>query len=160
MFGESLSKGYQRNQSLLELQADGVTHEESLTQSPYNINCMNWVLGHIANGRDDLLELLGRDRQMDADDAAQYKRESEPITEDGPGVLPLEELLDILHNTKEELCDALERLTEQDLVEEKVWRGSTSTVADWCQFFYFHDTYHTGQTDLLRQIAGKNDKII
>jgi len=26
--------------------------------------------------------------------------------------------------------------------------------------FYFHGTYHTGQTDLLRQIAGTNDKII
>jgi len=26
--------------------------------------------------------------------------------------------------------------------------------------FYFHDTYHTGQTDLLRQVAGKHDKVI
>lgn len=26
--------------------------------------------------------------------------------------------------------------------------------------FYFHDTYHTGQTDLLRQVAGTNDKVI
>ena len=24
----------------------------------------------------------------------------------------------------------------------------------------FHDTYHTGQTELLRQAAGKNDQII
>ena len=28
------------------------------------------------------------------------------------------------------------------------------------RFIYFHDTYHTGQTDLLRQVAGTEDKII
>jgi len=160
MFGELLGKAFQRNQWIIERQVDGLSHDDSLVQSPYNINCLNWVLGHIANGRDDLLELLGRERMMDEDDAAQYKRESEPITEDGPGVLPLEELLDILHNSTSELGDVLERLTAEQLAEERDWGGNTSTVAEWCQFFYFHDTYHTGQTDLLRQVAGKNDKVI
>lgn len=27
-------------------------------------------------------------------------------------------------------------------------------------FYYFHDTYHAGQTDLLRQLAGKNDALL
>ena len=27
-------------------------------------------------------------------------------------------------------------------------------------FQYFHDTYHTGQTELLRQVTGVGDKII
>jgi uncharacterized damage-inducible protein DinB len=160
MFGKLTARGYQRNQWIIERQADGLTHWDSLVQTPYNINCLNWVLGHIANSRDDLLELLGRERIMDADDAAQYKRESDPITEDAPSVLPLEELLSLLHNTNEELVDALERLTDEQLAEEHEWGGTTSTLAEWCQFFYFHDTYHTGQTDLLRQVAGADDKVI
>lgn len=160
MLGELFSKAYQRNHWIIERQADGLSHQDSLAQSPYNINCLNWVLGHIVNGRDDMLELLGRERQMDADDAEQYKRESEPIIEDGPGVLPLDELLSLLHNTTEELGDALERVTEEQLAEEYEWGGRSSSLLDWCQFFYFHDTYHTGQTDLLRQVAGKNDKVI
>jgi hypothetical protein len=27
-------------------------------------------------------------------------------------------------------------------------------------FLYFHETYHVGQTELLRQLAGKNDQVI
>jgi hypothetical protein len=27
-------------------------------------------------------------------------------------------------------------------------------------FYYFHETYHVGQTELLRQLAGRDDKII
>ena len=27
-------------------------------------------------------------------------------------------------------------------------------------FGYFHESYHVGQTELLRQLAGKNDKMI
>ena len=91
MFGKLLADAFQRNTWIIERQANGLSHADSLVQTTYNINCLNWVLGHIANSRDDLLELLGRERMMDEDDAAQYKRESEPITEDGPGVLPLEE---------------------------------------------------------------------
>ncbi len=31
---------------------------------------------------------------------------------------------------------------------------------DSLRFIYFHDIYHTGQTDPLRQVAGTHDKII
>jgi uncharacterized damage-inducible protein DinB len=34
------------------------------------------------------------------------------------------------------------------------------SIAEWLLFFYFHDTYHSGQTEILRQAAGKDDKII
>jgi uncharacterized damage-inducible protein DinB len=34
------------------------------------------------------------------------------------------------------------------------------TQADSLFFRYFHETYHVGQTELLRQLAGRNDKVI
>ena len=33
-------------------------------------------------------------------------------------------------------------------------------LADFLFFLYFHDSYHTGQAEPLRQLAGKDDKII
>lgn len=39
-------------------------------------------------------------------------------------------------------------------------KEGTTTLAARLHWYYFHDTYHTGQTELLRQIAGKNDQII
>jgi hypothetical protein len=38
--------------------------------------------------------------------------------------------------------------------------GRTATRADQIMFRYFHDTYHTGQTDVIRQLSGKSDKVI
>jgi hypothetical protein len=160
MDGTYLAEGFDRNQRIILAQTDKMTHAESLAQSPYRINCMNWVLGHIADGRDNLLELLGRHRVMDEADASRYRRESEPITEDGSDVLPLEELLHLLHEAQQELSAALSEMTPEDLAVEKEWMGHTAPLAYWAHFFYFHDTYHTGQTDLLRQVAGKNDKVI
>jgi uncharacterized damage-inducible protein DinB len=35
-----------------------------------------------------------------------------------------------------------------------------TTVGQRAFFLYFHETYHVGQTELFRQLAGKNDKVI
>lgn len=37
---------------------------------------------------------------------------------------------------------------------------NTVTLASRLFGLYFHDTYHTGQTDLLRQVSGADDTII
>jgi len=33
-------------------------------------------------------------------------------------------------------------------------------VGFWLFFLYFHDSYHVGQTEILRQATGTDDKII
>ena len=35
-----------------------------------------------------------------------------------------------------------------------------TTLGQVVFFLYFHDTYHTGQLEALRQLAGKDDKVI
>jgi uncharacterized damage-inducible protein DinB len=160
MLGTLLGEGYRRNQQILERQVEGLSHRDALAQTPYNVNCMNWVLGHIANGRDDLLELLGGERTMSPASGGRYRRESEPIVEDGPDVLDLGELLALLRRSQEELSSRLQGSTAEELSVEREVFGATSTIAAWAQFFYFHDTYHTGQTELLRQMSGKSDTVI
>jgi hypothetical protein len=54
----------------------------------------------------------------------------------------------------------LARMTPDTLAKEIQIGERKTTVARRLFGLYFHDTYHTGQTDLLRQVAGKNDKII
>jgi hypothetical protein len=160
VIGKLIGEGYLRNQRIIEAHVEGLTHADTLRQSPYNVNCMNWVLGHIANGRDDLLEILGRERLMSESSAARYRRESEPITGDGPEVLSLDSLMRLLGHGQGLLSSSLEEMSPEDLGEEVEWSGASSTLAEWSQFFYFHDTYHVGQIDLLRQLSGKSDKII
>ena len=158
--GAKLAKNYKRNATIIKWQADGLSHADSLIQTPYRINCLNWVLGHIAEGRDGALEMVGADRVAEPGELDRYLYESEPILEEEPGVLPLERLLEIISATQERLEAALSELSPEDLAVEMTEEERTTTLADRVHFAYFHDTYHTGQTELLRQIAGKSDHII
>jgi len=36
----------------------------------------------------------------------------------------------------------------------------TTTLGQLTFFLCWHESYHTGQTEALRQLAGKNDKVI
>ena len=118
------------------------------------------MLGHIANGRDGVLDMVGADRVAEPGELDRYERESEPILKDGPGVVPLQRLLEIIAATQEGLEAALGSLTEEELAVETTEDERTTTLGDRVHFAYFHDTYHTGQTELLRQVAGKDDHII
>ncbi len=78
----------------------------------------------------------------------------------GDDVMPLEELLALLAASQEKLAGALARLTESDLEREVLLGGRASPLRNRIFFLYFHETYHTGQTELLRQLTGVEDKVI
>jgi hypothetical protein len=93
---QHLAEGYALNIRLIKMQCAGLTHDDSLVQSQYNINCLNWVLGHIASSRDRVLILLGEEPLLNEAEALRYKTDSTPITEDGLDVIKLDRLLEIL----------------------------------------------------------------
>lgn len=155
----NLIEAFARNATLIGRQAAGLTQEESLRQPPFRGNCLNWVVGHLANYRDLILQALGAEKVM-GETGERYARESEPITGDGPGVLPLDALLAMLAKSQEGIAEALGRATPEELAKEVPAGQRTVTVGERLFFWYFHETYHVGQAELLRQLAGKNDKII
>ena len=53
--------------------------------------------------------------------------------------------------------DGFEEISEQQL-DEKDERERT--VAERLLFLAWHEGYHVGQTEYLRQLSGKDDKII
>ena len=157
---EQLAEGYALNLRLIQMQTEDLNHADSLTQTPYNINCLNWVLGHIAVGRDSVLRLVGEDPLLSEIETSRYKTETNPITEDGVDVIRLDKLLEILATGQERINAGFVRLTDEELTREIQVGERQVQLATRLHGFYFHDTYHTGQTDLLRQVAGANDKII
>jgi len=154
-----LAGAFARNVAVLKMQADGLTDADSLLQPPFRGNCLNWVIGHILTSRDDVLEALGEARVMGAA-GSRYARESDAVTAAGEGVLPLAELLAWLDEAQARTAAALDRLDEDALAREIAAGERKTTVAKRLFFLYFHETYHVGQAELLRQLAGKNDKVI
>lgn len=160
MDGALLVEAFARNVWIVKAQTEDVTHEDSLIQSPYNINCLNWVVGHIVQSRDVLLGVLDAERVLTPEQFARYERESDPVTGDGPDVVRLGDLVDAMEAQQALVAAILGPMTAEDLAAPRVWGDREVTLLQRIQFQYFHDTYHTGQTDVLRQVSGKSDRVI
>ena len=156
---QDLSNAFARNVNIIKMQTEGLTHEDSLRQLPFHGNCLNWVLGHIAANRDGVLETLGEPPLMDAY-GVRYKRGSDPVTQADEGTLTLEELLNWLDHSQERIATSLSKMDEAALAREYTSGDRKTTVGQRAFFLYFHETYHVGQTELFRQLAGKDDKVI
>lgn len=147
---EDLAAGFARNTGYLTRQIDTLDHATSLIQRD-GVNCVNWTVGHIVNYRNVILHLLGADR-IDWTDA-RYDRESEPITGDGPDVVPFDEIKELLAESGELLARALRASTDADLQRLVESGDQQVAVASRIQFYFFHDTLHIGQADVLAKLS-------
>ncbi|NQS91647.1 MAG: DinB family protein [Chloroflexi bacterium] len=158
---QKLGAAYGRNLEIIKMQTEGITQEQSLIQLPFLSNCLNWVVGHVLTNRCNILNLLGAEDIRPGVDLDHYERESDPILGDEKGVMKLELLINHLDETQKRLSVALECETLETLQRLAHYRDrAEQTVGYWLFFLYFHDSYHVGQTEILRQAAGTNDKII
>lgn len=157
---EDLIGAFARNLGTIKAQTEGLSHPDSLLQLPFRGNCLNWVLGHIVANRSRILVLLGEKPILSEAQAARYGHGSQPVCADGADVLSLERLLEALERAQEGIAAGLRRATPAELARNVQSHLGTTTVAQLLFFLYYHETYHTGQTELLRQLAGTNDHII
>ena len=153
---EVIAKFFGVNYRVIQRQLDGLTHEDSLLQLPFRGNCLNWVLGHIIASRNGVLNLLGEASIWNDEEAAPYISGSEPITGPESPHLHLEKIMAALEQSQAQILAALERTSQEALNQP----DGDGTVGDSLSFLYWHEAYHVGQTEYLRQLAGKNDKVI
>jgi len=156
---KDLAKAFARNANIVKSQAKDLTHEESLIQPPFRGNCLNWVLGHLIANHDDILETLGEPRLFEGQ-LDRYKRESEPLTHEDKGTIRFEELVEWFERGQVKITECLDHADEAQLSREVISGERKSTVGQRVFFSYFHETYHVGQTEMFRQLTGKNDKVI
>jgi hypothetical protein len=145
---------------LIHDQANGLTQADTLLQPKPSGNCMNWVLGHLLENQVSLLKALGGVSPVEPAELERYQRESTPITAQEPGVLSLERLLTVHDQLSGAITARLGEMTDADF-EQEIEHGDRLVNRGWRAFFlFFHYTYHVGQLEQLRQLAGKRDKII
>jgi hypothetical protein len=146
--------------NLIKSQTEGLTQADTLIQPQPSGNCMNWVLGHVLESQISMLTVLGGTSPVDPAELVIYKRESDPITGDRPGVQQLEWLLNGLYAVHNALVARLAEMKEADFARE-IQQGERKFTLGWrFLFLHFHYTYHVGQLELLRQLAGYTDKVV
>jgi uncharacterized damage-inducible protein DinB len=157
---EDLIGGLGRNLNIIKEQTKGLSHADTLLQLPFRGNCMNWVLGHIAGTRNGMLRYLGEQPVLSEAQGARYGYGSEPVCGEEEGVLELEELLAALDAAQARMAARLGTITPDELAKEVESFLGTTTLAQFLFFNYWHESYHVGQTEILRQLAGVDDKVI
>ncbi len=154
----------ERQFRIIQAQANGVTHEESLMQLPFRGNCFNWVVGHILMSRDRMLRVIQAEPVWTVREWTRYSRDSEPITSgDDPEIVPFDKILADLKTAHERLIECVKSMTNEilDSPGVTVIEGARDqSIYDWLAFLIWHEGYHVGQLEILRQLTGKNDKII
>jgi hypothetical protein len=143
------------NHRVIHLQIDGLTHQDSLLQPPFRGNCLNWVLGHIVASRNTALTLLGQEPVWVEQDTAPYVTDSDPVT-GIENAHPFEDIVAALDESQVRLQATLSRASPETMAAAH----GDSTVGEQLAGLYWHEAYHTGQTEYLRQLAGKDDKVV
>lgn len=152
MIGHDIARQFRRNTRYLASQLAGLDHAASLWQPPGGANCLNWTVGHIVQYRGTVGRVIGVG-VPGTDGLDRYVQESEPIVEDGPGVVGFDDLLSRLTMTEQPLVDRLSSMADDRFHEEIESREQMMTRLARVLFLYFHDTLHTGQADVTAQLA-------
>lgn len=155
MDAQALVKIFEMSHMALARNLDGITPEESLHEPEPGGNSLNWVLGHLLWGRNQIFQILGRPPIWEPEKIARYARGSAPIgADDHPE--PLEEIRAALERTREPLLQTLRSLSAEQLaaVDEK-----GQSLAQRVAMLAFHEGYHGGQIGLLRRLLGHEGAI-
>lgn len=145
---------------IIEEQTRELTHADSLLQPQPGGNCLNWVLGHLITSQLEIISAIGGVPPFDSASISRYDRSSEPIRGDEPGVLELATLVKMNLDVNSVVDSLLSGLDDAAL-DREIQIGERKMTLGWRIFFlHFHYTYHIGQLEYLRQLAGKLDKLI
>ncbi len=132
---------------------EGMTQEESLMAPEAGGNCANWILGHLTNVQNNLMQLMGAEPvwvnpKLDRD-------WNDPIN--GPEeAFDFSAMRDAFMNSQDRCLSAIASLSDEQLAQDGIPNplGGTTTRDGLLALLAFHQTYHTGQLALARRVAG------
>lgn len=147
---EAIMQVYGGNKFVIDRNVEGLTHEDSLLNPQPDGNNLNWLLGHILAGRSETHEHLNIGAVWSDEQRALYASGSDAIT--SAVAIPFSDLLAMLDRSQVRLTSAL---AGEDVTEHLARPfGEGGTIGQRLLGLAWHETYHAGQTDYLRRLAG------
>ena len=137
----------------IKRQLEGLDHDDSVQQPPFDGNCINWIVGHVVVARCNFMMMLDVPSIWGMEKCRRYIPGSAPVTGSGDGV-PFDSLLADLERTQEQLFTALSRVSVEELCAVR----DDQTIGEHLISYHAHESYHLGQLGILRQLIGKERK--
>lgn len=148
-----LAAMYARSAKLLLANLEGVTDEQALWQPSPDVNNINWLVGHLVNGRCRIGIMLGVEPVWDADTREVYKNGAARLMADSAGIVPLSRAITDFAFISEATGAALQALAPDALLAPADDARFTSR-AEHFLYMHFHEAHHAGQVMLLREQLG------
>lgn len=151
---------FQVTKMILDINLDGITHEESLVGPEKGGNCLNWVVGHMVTAYNHLLDGIGGEGVWDAERQALYDRGSKPITAER--AVPVAELAADFAAAHDRVVERIAALTPEELASPAPYSpvgNPEETIASLIGLLVFHQSYHAGQTGILRRVIGRESSL-
>jgi len=146
---------------IIKLQTAELTMEDMLVQPPNGGNCMLWVLGHLTDNLTEILAIVGGQKPEKLPDMSRFARGSKPITSFEADLLTPEQLMAAYDDLHQAILNRLGETDESYFDQElELWPGSKGTRGWWAYFYSFHHSYHIGQLEQLRNLAGHTEHLI
>lgn len=157
MNAKALLTQFSFNHGILLRNVEGITPAESLISPASGGNCLNWVVGHITSTRNSLAKMLGEPPFWTTETAARYTRGSNPVGRD-EAVESWEKVLAYFEESQGVIVKTIgafdaARLAEAPPKDRNPF--NSESMAELLAAFTFHESYHVGQTGLLRRLLGK-----
>ena len=136
-----------RNLGVFQTNTESLKSKDFLIQTATDGVHLNWILGHVLHSRQILLEALGADASVKNTEILKaYARGSKTQALE---VMPSQDLLQALEVSQTVLETAL--LAADFSSPSPMGKG---TLEDYFEFMTWHETYHAGQSGVLRRLAG------
>ncbi|MFK8303720.1 hypothetical protein ACI75Y_12545 [Capnocytophaga stomatis] len=142
-----LKTQFEANFGLILKNLEGISAEESLIFPQNEVNCVNWLLGHLIYSRNLVLKILGKNSVWNDEHFAFYGRyiNAKDVTEK---LIDFELLKSYFQQTYKPLMDGLEQFENQP----------KSNIVE-LSFLSLHEIYHCGQIGYARRLLGKEGMI-
>ena len=141
---------------IIDVQTEGLSHEDLLFQPQPGGNCMLWVLGHMVESMKDLINAMGGEAPAGFEDYERFRRTSEPVLDDEPGLPDITKIRKDFAALSGVAAQTLDKQEDSFFAEP----GRNGTKGATVLFFAFHMSYHAGQLEILRNLVGKTEKVI
>ncbi len=130
-----------------------LSHEDSLVQPAPGGNCANWIMGHLINVQNQMMQLLG---EQPVWESPELERAGwDPIT-GAAQAIDFETMRDKFLGSADRCLSAIDGLSEEQMAQGGIPHpfGGETTRGALLALLAFHQAYHAGQLALSRRVAG------
>lgn len=154
-----LTRQYGLVYGMIARNVEGMTHEGSLAPAAGGGNTANWILAHVINVQNAIMQLIGAPPVWQGSELERV-RYDRPIR-DASEAIDWDTLVRRFNESRDACVSALEALRDDALAEPIVDPfGKPSTRADLLAGLLIHQAYHAGQLGMARRAAGLKAAIL